>query len=92
LPVGLGSAVLALLLIAGVIRVQQRRPCALDNAPNQPPSDSAQAIRETIMRGLLTAAILSAAVALLGGCNTMQGLGQDFQKLGEAIEGEAEDN
>jgi len=44
------------------------------------------------MRGLLTAAILSAAVALLGGCNTMQGLGQDFQKLGEAIEGEAEDN
>lgn len=35
---------------------------------------------------------MASSVTLLAGCNTMEGLGQDTQELGEAIEGEAEDH
>jgi entericidin A len=31
-------------------------------------------------------ALLLAALALLGGCNTFEGLGKDIQKAGEKIE------
>lgn len=38
------------------------------------------------------AALLAAAIALLGtGCNTMEGLGKDIKKGGEAIEKTARD-
>ncbi len=31
-------------------------------------------------------AVLAAAALILGGCNTMEGFGQDVQKAGSAIE------
>ena len=35
---------------------------------------------------------MAASLGLLAGCNTMSGLGQDTQELGEAIEGEADEH
>jgi predicted small secreted protein len=35
-------------------------------------------------------AVLIAAVLTLAGCNTMQGLGQDIEKLGDKIQKKAE--
>ena len=37
------------------------------------------------MKTLVTAAVL-AALFVLGGCNTVKGIGQDLQKAGEKIE------
>ncbi|MFI9651144.1 hypothetical protein [Guyparkeria halopsychrophila] len=35
---------------------------------------------------------LAGSLTLLAGCNTMEGLGQDTQELGDSIEGEAQDH
>ncbi|MFO1264893.1 MAG: entericidin A/B family lipoprotein [Rhodoferax sp.] len=40
------------------------------------------------MKHLITLVLLSTAM-LLAGCNTVKGLGQDVQKVGEKIEGAA---
>lgn len=40
----------------------------------------------------LTAALFLASVLSVGGCNTMQGIGEDFKAAGEAISGSAADN
>ena len=40
--------------------------------------------------GLLV--LLAGPLAFLSGCNTMEGLGQDTQELGESIEDEAQDH
>jgi predicted small secreted protein len=37
----------------------------------------------------LTLTLSLAALALLAGCNTVKGMGQDIQKAGEKIEGAA---
>ncbi len=37
----------------------------------------------------IAALILAGAVFALSGCNTIQGLGQDIEKLGSTIEGAA---
>ncbi|HER35164.1 MAG TPA: entericidin A/B family lipoprotein [Halothiobacillaceae bacterium] len=36
--------------------------------------------------------LLASPIAILSGCNTMEGLGQDTQELGQSIEGEAEEH
>ncbi|QGT79528.1 entericidin A/B family lipoprotein [Guyparkeria halophila] len=36
--------------------------------------------------------LLAGPLAFLSGCNTMEGLGQDTQELGESIEGEAQEH
>lgn len=35
---------------------------------------------------------MAGSLTLLAGCNTMEGLGQDTQDLGESIEGEAQEH
>ena len=40
-------------------------------------------------RVIKLAIVLVVATALLGGCNTMEGLGKDVQKLGDKIEDKA---
>lgn len=40
----------------------------------------------------ITAFIAATVLALLGGCNTMEGVGQDVQKGGAAIERSADKN
>lgn len=35
---------------------------------------------------------MAGSLTLLAGCNTMEGLGEDTQELGESIEGEAEEH
>ena len=36
------------------------------------------------MRRILTAAVIASAI-LLGGCNTVHGVGRDFKSLGEVV-------
>ena len=38
------------------------------------------------MKRLLTVAILVLSTVTFGGCNTVEGLGKDIQKAGDAIE------
>lgn len=40
----------------------------------------------------LTAVLFLASALSVGGCNTMQGIGEDFKAAGEAISGSAADN
>ena len=37
-------------------------------------------------------ALLAGLLALTAGCNTMKGLGEDIQNLGQSIEGAAQDD
>jgi len=39
-----------------------------------------------------TATLFLVSVLSIGGCNTMQGVGEDFKAAGEAISGSASDN
>ena len=44
------------------------------------------------MRMMTRFCALALVLLALGGCNTMEGLGEDIQSLGEALEGSAEKN
>lgn len=44
------------------------------------------------MRMFIRLCALVVMLLVLGGCNTMEGLGQDIQSLGQALEGSAERN
>ncbi|TNE30116.1 MAG: entericidin A/B family lipoprotein [Alphaproteobacteria bacterium] len=41
---------------------------------------------------IFTAALFLVSVLSVSGCNTMQGVGEDFKAAGEAISGSAADN
>ncbi|WP_204742117.1 entericidin A/B family lipoprotein [Guyparkeria sp. SCN-R1] len=43
----------------------------------------------TFLKRLAMLIAMAGSLTLLAGCNTMEGLGQDTQELGESIEGEA---
>jgi predicted small secreted protein len=44
------------------------------------------------MRMMTRFCALALVLLALGGCNTMEGLGEDIQSLGESLEGSAEKN
>jgi predicted small secreted protein len=44
------------------------------------------------MRTIIRCSALALVLLALGGCNTMEGLGEDIQSLGESLEGSAEKN
>ena len=46
----------------------------------------------TTLKRMSLLILLAGPLAFLSGCNTMEGLGQDTQELGESIEGEAEEH
>ena len=46
----------------------------------------------SILKRMSLLVILAAPLAFLSGCNTMEGLGQDTEELGESIESEAEEH
>jgi len=46
----------------------------------------------SMLKRLSLLVLLTGPVAFLSGCNTMEGLGQDTQELGQSIENEAEDH
>ncbi|MFI9653709.1 entericidin A/B family lipoprotein [Guyparkeria sp. GHLCS8-2] len=46
----------------------------------------------SILKRMSLLVLLAGPLAFLSGCNTMEGLGQDTQDLGESIEGEADDH
>lgn len=43
----------------------------------------------TFLKRLSVLIAMAGSLTLLAGCNTMEGLGQDTQELGESIESEA---
>lgn len=45
-----------------------------------------------MIKRLLSIGLLAGLVALTAGCNTMKGLGEDIQNLGQSIEGAAQDD
>ncbi|WP_322521995.1 entericidin A/B family lipoprotein [Guyparkeria halophila] len=46
----------------------------------------------TTLKRMSLLVILAGPLAFLSGCNTMEGLGQDTEELGESIESEAEEH
>ena len=46
----------------------------------------------SILKRMSLLVILAGPLAFLSGCNTMEGLGQDTEELGESIESEAEEH
>ena len=46
----------------------------------------------TMIKRLSLLVLLAGPLAFLSGCNTMAGLGQDTQELGESIESEAHEH
>lgn len=46
---------------------------------------------ETMKRFIALLLLAAFTIALLGGCNTMEGLGKDVQKLGQKVEDKAAD-
>ncbi len=43
-------------------------------------------MREAIMRGIAMTSVLLLGLAVLAGCNTVQGIGKDLEKAGQKIE------
>jgi entericidin B len=62
------------------------RPAALGHAARAPIDDK----RRSPMIQRLTTLVLAAALALLAGCNTVHGLGQDIERSGEKLQNAAE--
>ncbi|WP_082664013.1 MULTISPECIES: entericidin A/B family lipoprotein [unclassified Guyparkeria] len=46
----------------------------------------------SVLKRMSLIALLTAPLAFLAGCNTVEGLGEDTEELGESIEGEAEEH
>ncbi|MCL7751461.1 entericidin A/B family lipoprotein [Guyparkeria hydrothermalis] len=46
----------------------------------------------SVLKRMSLLVLLAGPLAFLSGCNTMEGLGQDTQELGESIEGEAQEH
>lgn len=44
------------------------------------------------MKRLIAAALAACMLAVLAGCNTIEGMGQDIQKAGDSIENAAKKN
>jgi len=55
-----------------------------------PPNDHRKS--PTMIKRLVTAAFLAGLVTFTVGCNTMEGIGEDLQSLGDSIEGAASKN
>lgn len=47
-------------------------------------------MKKTVVKAVLTVALLASAVPALSACNTFAGVGEDLQRGGAAIEREAE--
>lgn len=47
---------------------------------------------DSALKSIVLALVLAGGAATLGGCNTMEGLGQDMEAAGEEIQEEAEEN
>lgn len=47
---------------------------------------------QTFLKRLAMLIAMTGSLTLLAGCNTMEGLGEDTQELGESLEGEAEEH
>ncbi len=45
-----------------------------------------------VLKRMSLLVVLAGPLAFLSGCNTMEGLGQDTEELGESIESEAEEH
>ena len=46
----------------------------------------------SVLKRMSLLVVLAGPLAFLSGCNTMEGLGQDTEELGESIESEAEEH
>jgi len=49
------------------------------------------AARRSLAGAFAVALVVAAPLALMAGCNTAEGIGEDVEQLGEGIEEEAED-
>lgn len=47
-------------------------------------------MKQTVVKAILTVALLASTVPALSACNTFAGVGEDLQRGGAAIEREAE--
>ncbi|EKV32536.1 hypothetical protein C882_2615 [Caenispirillum salinarum AK4] len=55
------------------------------------PGEVTTAERSGIMKAFLLTLLLAGGTIILAGCNTMEGIGEDTQAAGQALEDTAED-